>query len=99
MSGLEELERKWRDDAQRLARGNDAATDAVVGTLIACADELAHTITAAEGEAVAWTLDGLYAIAVRAWDEHQVNCRVTTIEGSLRKAVEAIYAATLEEKV
>lgn len=39
-------------------------------------------------------LDAMVAVAVRARGEHQANCRVTTLEGSLRKVCVAVIDAS-----
>jgi hypothetical protein len=36
--------------------------------------------------------EALLAIASDAWNQHQANCRITTVSGSLQKVCEAISA-------
>ena len=55
-----------------------------------CADELEAALSA-HGQPVV-DEDALLAVAVKAWDEHQMNCRITTVSGSLRQVVKAIRA-------
>jgi hypothetical protein len=45
------------------------------------------------------TVDQASAIARKAWNEHQMACRITTVSGSLEKVAIALRAAFLGEAI
>jgi hypothetical protein len=90
---LTELVAKWRQMANEY-RYNPAAMPFTADRIGECATELEAALRALESTPAQEfvDLDALTALAIDAWVKHKKSCRITTVDGSLRKVAEAFAA-------